>query len=497
MKLLIADDQQSLHTFLDKMMDWTKLGISQVTHAYDGKETIEMVKQLQPDLLIIDIQMPFLSGIDTLKELNELHFKPKALILSAYDEFEYAREALRLSVTQYLLKPVDTEQLEAAVEEMIVSIRSEQQEKLEELLSHVTEHDPNKKWLENAEHIWRVFNIESYIVLTVSGHSESKEEVLAMLNGLEQQPVVIAVQSQHGRRFVILLGWSYKLRQEQLILFYDQLEERWKTSFPDQKLVIGGSKLGTLVTEVRGLVEQSRLAQIEGFYEDTLMNVYSDTRVSMDSWTVQHYLKFNQAFEEKFALDFTFTNVKELITSLFDTIHKLKLEPEEVYALVKYYWSMAVQTMQQEQRISADVAPSIERLQQYVTLAELKHYFISEMSKLIVDTDGAALQTEEVITRVKDYVDRHYGEELSLQHVADRFRMDKYQLSRLFKHQYGINYWQYVTTVRLNKAAELLTGTTLKNNAIAEMTGFVDESHLSKTFKKHFNVSPKEYRTGK
>jgi len=91
-------------------------------------------------------------------------------------------------------------------------------------------------------------------------------------------------------------------------------------------------------------------------------------------------------------------------------------------------------------------------------------------------------------------VELNYSEDLSLQSVADAFRMDKYQLSRMFKQQIGVNYWQYVMQIRIDKAAELLAETSLKNSAIAEMTGFVDESHFSKTFKKHTGVSPKDYR---
>ncbi|MNN53490.1 HTH-type transcriptional regulator YesS [compost metagenome] len=91
----------------------------------------------------------------------------------------------------------------------------------------------------------------------------------------------------------------------------------------------------------------------------------------------------------------------------------------------------------------------------------------------------------------------HYAEDLSLQTVADAFGVDKYQLSRLYKQRYGINYWQFVTQVRMEKALELLGGTNLKNSVIAERIGFVDESHFSKSFKKHFGLSPKDYRAGK
>ncbi len=83
---------------------------------------------------------------------------------------------------------------------------------------------------------------------------------------------------------------------------------------------------------------------------------------------------------------------------------------------------------------------------------------------------------------------------MSLQLIADRFGIDKFQLSRLFKQELGVNYWNYVMQVRMEKAAELLLRTDEKNSSIASATGFVDESHFSRTFKKYFDMSPKQYR---
>lgn len=501
MKLLIADDQQSLHTFLDKMMDWEKLGISQVKHAYDGRETVELVQQFDPDLLIIDIQMPYLNGIDTLKQLHQLACKPKTVILSAYDEFEYAREALRLSVAQYLLKPVDTVQLEEALAEMVEEIKREQQVQLEVILASLleTEHaHAEAGWLVLAEKVWHTFALQSYSILIVTGQLSNQRDAAAFLYRQEPQPAVVAVHAVQGKQYVIFLGWSDARPPAELIRLYEGAAKEWQSSMAQRTLRIGASKPGQAWSELPELLEQSKQASVAAFHGAALLHHYTDMKLPPEGWTIQHYQQFNQAFEERFALEFTVDHVMELIASLFRTFRELLLEPDQVYRLCVYYWSMAVQTLEREQRLNAEYeVPSLEKLQQWFTLDELERYVAGEISRLIAVTDRVAEQVEETVARIKQHVDRHYGEELSLQHVAERFALDKYQLSRLFKQQYGINYWQYVTTVRLDKAAELLVGTNLKNSAIAEMTGFVDESHLSKTFKKHFTLSPKEYRAGK
>lgn len=498
MKLIIADDQQSLHIFLDKMMDWSSLGISEVKHAYDGKETVELVEQFDPELLIIDIHMPHLNGIDTLKRLQHLSCNPKTVILSAYDEFEYAREALRLSVAQYLLKPVDTVQLESAMKEMIDVIKQEQTENLKLALASLVENGANDdKWRILAHKSWRTLNMQSCSLLSLSGELPNDEE--AELFFSKQAPeAIVVIYPLRTKHYVVLLGWTRVIEQDEAIQLFESAAEQWLAAFVQRKLCIGASQRGENPDKLPSLLEQSKLAAVEAFYGDKLLYCYTGGQLLAEAWTISHYQKFNQAFEEKFAIEFSVANVQALISELFLTFQELMLEPEQVYRLCAYYWDLAVQTMKREHRLPKEYeTPSLSRLKLLSTAQELEHYFTEEISKLMTVTDFAAERLEEIVARIKLHVERHYAEELSLQHIAERFELDKYQLSRLFKQQYGINYWQYVTTIRLNKAAELLVGTTLKNSAIAEMTAFVDESHFSKTFKKHYGVSPKEYRAGK
>ncbi|WP_419876080.1 response regulator [Candidatus Pristimantibacillus sp. PTI5] len=499
MKLLIADDQQSLHTFLDKMMNWESLGITEIKHAFDGREAAELAERFLPDLLIIDIQMPHLNGIEALKQLQQLPHKPKAIILSAYDEFEYAREALRLSVSQYLLKPVDTNLLEAAVKELIEETQSEHEKKLEAVLTGLLRQDSlHEEWLTAAQSAFQTLGIHRYSVLTLTGETLNKEALASVFKQLE--PSLKSVICQLNKQnYAALLGLSVKEQADHLPLLGERIAAAWQAIQPESHIRIGCSTAGEEPEQLQQLLIQSKHAAANGFYASASNSSYSQSEPQpSEQWTLLHYQQFDKAFEEKFSLVFSQEALKELVDSLFRVFRQLKLDPDKVYSLCVNYLTIAEQLMRRSKRLVAEYETiTLDRLRKYGSADKLEEYFHSQISSMIQQSDPAADRTEETISRIKSHVELHYAEDLSLQSVADAFGLDKYQLSRIYKQQFGINYWQYVTQIRMDKAAELLAGTNLKNSAIAEMTGFVDESHFSKTFKKHNGISPKDFRAGK
>ncbi|WP_337103979.1 response regulator [Paenibacillus sp. YIM B09110] len=502
MKLLIADDQQSLHTFLDKMMNWQSLGITEIKHAYDGREAAELAEQWQPELLIIDIQMPHLNGIEALKQLQQLSHKPKTIILSAYDEFEYAREALRLSVAQYLLKPVDTAQLDSALKELIEELKAEQATMLGSAITSYFRQEQEQSGdeesdLTTARSAFPLLGIKRYIIVQMTGEQLHKDGLVSLLKRMESVSEIKVLAQVHSLKFAAVLGLTSDARMDELVKLGETAALSWQSDYPQCRVIIGLSSIGDTPEELNALLAQSSVAAASGFYSSVMVQVGSEAAKS-EAWTMQHYEQFDKSFEEKFSLAFPQEAMKDIVAALFNVFRALRLESDQVYRLCKHYLTMAEQAMSRSKRFTTDNEPvTLERLRKLHTAAELESYFYAIIDSLVVRTDHAAERTEETITRIKSHIELHYEEDLSLQSVADTYGLDKYQLSRMFKQQFGINYWQYVTQIRMDKAAELLSGTNLKNSAIAEMTGFVDESHFSKTFKKHFGVSPKDYRGGK
>lgn len=374
MKLLIVDDQISLHRYLDKMMDWKELGITCVEHAYDGEEAAAMVETFLPDIMIMDIHMPILNGIESLKRIQKLKKIPQTIILSAYEEFEYARDALRLRVSQYLLKPVDAALLRNALRDLIeASISAARQTILSEMSRTVYSGQMDADSLANVQKGFEILAIDRYAILTFEDSLPSEIDVSCLLQGQPDLKNLCILCTKHRNGQVVLVG--------------------------------GGES-----------VTDDRLRQIS---ESALGHMATTT--PSDTWFVG----------------------------------------------------------------MSSIAQDAAYLPQLIT---------ESAQALRSSVSGTRLKLRDAVRRIKAYVESGYQEDLTLQTIADRFDIDKYQLSRAFKQEFGINYWAYVTQVRMNKAAELLVGTGLRMIQIAEHTGFLGESHFSRAFKKYYGVTPKEYR---
>jgi two-component system, response regulator YesN len=376
-KLMIADDQMSLHTFLDKMMDWPSLGITDVMHVFNGEEAANLAAAYKPDLLLIDIRMPVLDGLGALKLLQLLGKKPKSVILSAYNEFEYARDALRLHVSQYLLKPVDTRLLENVIKELVQEIRSETQLRITSCLEKAELRIPlSNTELIMLEDCFRIMGIVQYALWTfISNMPGSLLDMRVWMSctGMEGQLVIFESAQSNGKKF-FCMGMKEAYTQEDLRELSVLMLKKWKESEPDRTIAIGFSGIET----------------------------------------------------------------------------------------------------------------AVDKLSQTITDSEEAAHYQSGTSKL-----------EHIVRKIKEHVESCLNEDLSLQAVAERFQIDKYQISRVFKQEFNINYWAFVTKIRMEKAAHFLKQTSWKNNSIAERIGFLDESHFSRAFKKYYGVTPKDYRSSR
>lgn len=493
MKLLIADDQQSLHTYLLKMIKWEEFGITEIQHAYDGKQTLRMVRENAPHLVILDIRMPFMSGLEMLKQLHDLPRKPKTIILSAHDEFEYARDALHLNVAQYLLKPVDPHLLNKAVTALLGEVRQEYRQSLTREfgnLVHSRSFHPDTVELFRAA--FAALQIDRYLLLDVCGDFPSGNLPTEAFAGLIPDTEVICYRKSPDG-YVCFMGLSSRWKEAKPLEMARKIWEQWTESCPNARLSAGVSRVAEEPEEILHLLKQSEEANAMHFYSLEPVNAFAEGYFERD-WPISEFQRYEKEFVEKTSFAFHTEALVQLVRELFGDFRRKRMHPDYVYTLISQCLRQIGQTPPASDSIGAEPQPgSPDFLRSFRNVDDLEAMFVSRIRRMEKQQDSA-LGLDETMLKIKQYIDLHYGEDLSLQTVARLFSIDRFQLSRLFKQQFHVNYWSYVMQVRMEKAAEMLTGTALKNSAIAAATGFVDESHFSRAFKNYFKMTPKEYR---
>ncbi|KRE47842.1 response regulator transcription factor [Paenibacillus sp. Soil522] len=494
MKLLIADDQPSLHRFLNKMIDWKALGITEVRHAYNGKEAAEMTEALEPNLLIIDIHMPEWNGIEALKHIRHLRNKPKTIILSAYDQFEYAKEALRLNVSQYMLKPVDALQIRELLLALVQDIRMEARAlALRELENATAVERFTENCLAAAKAALTAYGSSAYAVLTVRGpKAGSSWPALGFTeaSGIELFPLP---PREDTGEWCIFVGLSDADQYAELLLEGEKWQGEWLRLLPGQSFTLGFSQIEEEVALLPKRMEESRQAAKQAFYEAGRIYRYEDGLFAegAELRTVRHE---GLQLEEKLRRGYDTPAALELIRPFFEAAKQRRVEPEEMQEIAhRLLFVFCGSHTGGPGGYNGDFMPLRAYRHACTTFAELM-LFWSKYAQAHVAGLAASAPENDVIFQIKKYVDTNFEADLSLQTVADRFFIDKFRLSREFKQLFDENYWTYVTRIRMEQAALFLRETNWRIGMIAERTGYCDESHFSRAFKKYYNVSPREYR---
>lgn len=476
MKLLIVDDQKSLHLFLDKMLPAKELGISKVLHADDGQQAIAMVQEFQPDILLLDIKMPGLDGVEVLKRLTEQGFEGCVIILSAYNEFEYARKCMQYGARDYLLKPVDMNEFMEKIRSSIVEIHSKKREALKEAMIELLEEGFEQKRggsLKNPAGL-----VDSLLKREDGFFFVSARAGDGLENIMHNEQILCHVQNED--------------LQQLLVICHDMKE--WETAYEEigmkHRFSIGVSRFVRDREQVVEVAKEARQALTQGFYNN---------QVNLFRHGVFRYPE-NKA-ESVVARQLTESIDKGDVQAIKLSLEKLfayfkmnAVHPEYVYEFCYCYLiGMNKNFMDTFRQLKSQDFTADFKFQDAVSLKNTFFRFIISICCKVKPEQ--VLSDSDTVKKIKHYVEENYEKDLSLATITKHFFISKYQVSRLFKKMFEVNYSEYVLSIRMKMAAHLLVHTQEKVENIARQVGFEDAAYFSRVFSKSFSgCSPGEYR---
>lgn len=517
LKLLIVDDEFVIRNGLVKGVDWASLHIQLLPAAESAEEALKTAQSTLPDILITDISMPGKSGIELIGALEKLNPRLKSIILTGYDDFEYAKQAVDLKVCKYLLKPV-------APDILLETVRSLQEE-LEENIHQQEEFALlRQKFVDNFDTM-REFFLNSVLLRRYSENTQvSTEQNLFCIGAGKSHFGVLITQFEEDASgenqhldFLALAEITKHLSDEQTELYPVYLSAMQyaivvcgtradilthlgeQLLYPLQntlhkKITVGISNMYNSFPQISLAFEEAREAASYRLLTDrnALISI-QDILPESDSLILfpqQELEKLIAALKNRNATKFS-----KLIQELFLPLKQCK-RISLAYALQLTVEFLST-TLRVAEQYSIPLGISEPReLWTWVFAADTLEQLEAAMQKVyhsiaqqIVQQDGAAL-----IEQIKAYLEQNYTRKLNLTEVSQHFYLSYSYLSLLFKRETGYNISEYLNQLRISHAKQLLADSATKVYEIGALVGIEDSHYFTRIFKKQTGLTPSQYR---
>lgn len=535
-RVLIADDEgiaiDSLLFILNKSFG----SRCEVRSARTGRSVIELAEIFRPDIAVMDIQMPGINGIEAIKEIRRFCPDTVFLILTAYDKFDYAKEAIELGVHKYLTKPLDRDVFVDAMTEVMAQIDSDKQRRSNDL----------RTW-EKLETVVPV--IESGLVYSLLLQENYESEIAQYRSLLE-------IHETHGFVLLIECGEPGRLQHSastdrfsemenpvgtgiRIQNYYTRIREIVKDHSPQSAVgQIMANKIPVFIPHDAGEPDYNeRIRMIDRLRQMTRqLGEKTGVGFRIGIGTVKPMSEMRASYQEALrslrsgsdivshaddlpvACEYEKDYPIALENSLFEALRRGQAEETGDAADRYFVWMEETQSgAEPSVRLKAlefvlwgehlafeDGGMGLYRFtdrQDYLeiaqnwTIPELHRWFVSRLADCAHKIAGKTSdRTGSLVGRAKDYIDRHYGSDISLDDVSRELDISPYYFSRLFKEGAGVTFIEYLTTLRMNRARELLLDPSVPVKDIGAAVGYQDPNYFSRLFRRQTGLSPSEFR---
>ncbi len=523
LKVVIADDEARVCSLIRMLIDWDAIGLELAGIASNGIEALELIETRQPDILITDIRMPGCSGLELIERAKATAPQLEVVIISGYAHFEYAQSALRYGVSDYLLKPINRQQLDHTLRKMAERCRKKktlgteievlrknskedalrlQNRLMRDLLSGTVENT-------DADSLWQTyrFRLESeYLQLFLIQLDYDDECIMPPslriveektvqtfsqeLNGLCQTEISYFSEGCGG----MLLGFGEEQKEsirKRLRNGLDQLRAQ-SDLFGKVTFSLAAAPPITDVQELREAGRQAQLLLKERLVQGSRKML--ETMPQRSEWKNDIMLKpYRQAVME-LAEAYSSRTIEESIDRLEQEAARLNANGAEIYETIR---AAAHLFLQQPQ-----VVDGKEKYERFVSrmahIGQTDRLFALLRKTIISETEVLMEQQHSAGTRpirlAKEYVLQHYQDPITLEKVCEEVELSVSYFSSLFKKETGENFVRFLTRTRMERAKELLAQTNLSVAEICMQVGYSDLKYFTQTFRKETNLSPGQYR---
>ena len=505
---MIVDDEAILRTGIHHLCNWNEYGISIVADASNGKEALQLIDSVQPHVVITDVVMPVMDGVEFAKIMQKKYPHIKIIVLSSYSEFDYVREAFKYGVTDYLLKPkVSAPELVQLIRSLCSApsdppVRSQQPEEINygllihQMLNHM--HTDPSEWADKLAARFpyeqlRLLKCSSTLQLSKSGLTQTElERSLIQLAKEHLAPIDAVCFFQHEECALLL---NYKQADDKLIVpAVDAFARYAKQAMPHLTFVMSNSFPS--FAYLKACSDRLSVCLSKMIYYPH-KHWIAETEVSIE----QVKIEFDTAAFTASINHIDFLQTRSIVKAFF--LQAKTTCAYDDYSLKRFCQNLIYTIMSAMDQLhvkSTQFSSSKIRLFKTIDLAADLHELETIILQLLQEAETIIMEQGDsrhrvLLQRISQYIEENYDQDLSLTDLAEHFHLSYSYLSSYFKQQTNENLTTYINKVRIEKAKQLLLNWDLSISEVNRMTGFSEHNYFSKVFKKITGQTPVEYRS--
>ena len=530
--IILVDDEEEVRKSIIKKIEWQAAGFKLIGDAENGEDAIEKIEVLEPDVVLTDIRMPYMDGLVLAEKIRQRYPSMKVVIFSGYDDFEYAQKAIKLNVTEYILKPVNVEELTSILKRIKTNLDHEIEEKRnvsrlrenykkslpiirEQFFNDLVHKNMQKEFVEQKlkEYDIPLGGARKWILAAVDVEQGELGKSLTLHQEEELIPIsvmqivreklegycrFVLFQSVSEAEMVVIIALDDDNSITGLIdVFGDISKETKRILEVPVTIGIGHScgELSEIPNAYQSAIDALGYKAIAGKGNTIYINDMEPVGVGK--------LEFDSIAESDFISAIKFgpgEKIEAAVTEIIENMESAKVHFRQQQIYMFGVLNSIIRMMQQYDMALEEIMGGELEYMAVFDKIQKKEEFGPWLYKIAQKLNQAInkerdLTTRQVIHEARQYIMDHYqNPDLSVEIICRHLHMSPAYFSTLFKKETGQAYIAYLTDLRLSKAVELLNNTDDKTYVIAAKVGYQEQNYFSYVFKKKFGVSPTKFR---
>lgn len=531
LKVIIADDERMVCVVIEKCIHWEELGMELVGIAYDGNDLFEQIQQKRPDIVITDISMPERNGLDLIELVRKENIKCRIVIISGYRQFEYAHKALKNNVDDYLLKPIDEQELNESLTRLRESILEEHMTGKEKVKSLIMNNEKDKekiremfltRLMEKGEEccmepevIEKEYGIRFgegiYQAVSVRldflESGETMDDMLSILKKLEL--ILKKIFIDVCKEFLVVFEKNYIIAA----LYYDgnygkEMKERYKEAYERGRNIVELFQGYALTLGISG--EYRKLKKLPDALKEAMAAVcyrllkgtdriiyYEELFIPEKKWNQDKWKEMEGELKRDFEI-LDMTDFRQHMNKIFfveqETCNVLEMI-DISRKILRLFFSETEKMEPENEELKEQEKEVLSKVEYAVSLYRLKKIVLDViMGQMEQLEEKRRNQKKRPVREAQKYISKYYMKSLTLEMVAQEVKLNPVYFSNMFKKETGENFLDYLHKYRVEASKEILRNETCSIVEVAIRVGYSDAKYFSKIFKKHVGIKPSDYR---